>query len=163
MSVLAVVSKALFEKEARVGGKLVGVGDVWPTALYANQSPGLEQLAAGGALFLVTARPGDVLWLVAVLEAPHRSDKGWSAATNVFAVRDVTAVIPKLRFSTGKGITAAPGKLGMSLQTPRQLTEDDEALFRDSATHATLTAAALNRIRQLAPTHRSRTWPRSFT
>ena len=136
MSVLAVVSKAVFEKEARVGGKLVGVGDTWPTALYASQNPGLASLASGGALFLVTVRPGDQLWLVGVLEAPKQGGKGWSATPNALPVKDVTGLIPALRFTTGKGVTAEPGKLGMSLQTPRQLTAEDEALLRGGAVAA---------------------------
>lgn len=133
MSVLAVVSKAVFEKEARVSGKLVGVGDTWPTALYASQSAGLASLASGGALFLVTVRPGDQLWLAAVLEAPKHGGKGWSATPNALPVKDITALIPSPRFTTGKGVTAEPGKLGMSLQTPRQLTAEDEALLRGGA------------------------------
>jgi hypothetical protein len=133
MSVLAVVSKAVFEKEARVGGRVVAVGETWPTELYASQNPGLEALTNGGALFLVTVRPGDQLWLVGVLEGSKKSAKGWRAAANTVAIRDITGLIPRLRFATGKGITAEPGKLGMSLQTPRQLTADDEALLRGGA------------------------------
>ena len=70
MSVLAIVSKAVFEKEARAGTRALGVGDVWPTSRYASASPSLESLASGGDLYLVTVRPGDVLWFVAVLRAP---------------------------------------------------------------------------------------------
>lgn len=126
MSVLAVVAKAVFEKDARG----LGIGDVWATSLYASQNPGLASLADGGALFLVTVRPGDQLWLVAVLESPKASKQGWSAAPNTTPIRDITSLIAKLAFTTGKGITAAPGKLGMSLQTPRQLTAADEAALR---------------------------------
>lgn len=142
MSVLAVVSKAVFEKDARIGGKLVGPGDVWPTALYASQNPGLESLASGGALFLATVRPGDRLWLVGVLESPKKSAKGWSAVASTTPVRDVTALMPQLRFSSGKGIRAEPGKLGMSLQTPRQLTAEDETLLRGGPSAASSSATA---------------------
>lgn len=131
MHVLAVVSKAVFEKEARRGGKLVGVGDVWPTSLYASHNPNLEALGSGGSLFLVTVRPDDVLWLVGILESPKKDEKGWRAPANTTAVRDVSGLLPLLRFSTGKGVSAERGKLGMSLQTPRQLTDADVSLLRD--------------------------------
>lgn len=42
---------------------------------------------------------------------------------------DATASVDKLRFTSGKGLVFAPGKLGMSLQAPRQLTADDAALL----------------------------------
>ena len=32
--VFAIVSKAVFEKEARVDGSVIGLGDVWPVARY---------------------------------------------------------------------------------------------------------------------------------
>lgn len=144
MNVLAVVSKAIFEKEARSGGKVLGEGSVWPTALYASQSPHLAPLASGGALFLVTVRPGDRLWLVAILEAPKSVAKGWAAAANTTPIRDVTTSIPALRFASGKGVTAEPGKLGMSLQTPRVLTDADVALLRGApSTPAAAYAAVL--------------------
>ncbi len=132
-NVLAVISKAIFEKEARSGGQLLGVGDVWPTALYASGSPHLSPLASGGTLFLVTVRPGDRLWLVGVLRAPKKSAKGWAASANTMPIRDVSALVRELRFASGKGVTAEPGKLGMSLQTPRALTDADVALLRGDA------------------------------
>lgn len=121
------VSKAVFEREARVGGRLLGVGEVWSTERYASRSPGLEALAGGGDLVLVTVRPGDVAWLVAVLRAPRADDAGWAAAPNTAPIRDVTAALPALRFASGKGVSAGPGKLGMSLQTPRGLVAGDLA------------------------------------
>jgi hypothetical protein len=145
MNVLAVVSKAVFEKDARSGGKVFGVGDVWPTALYASQSPHLDVLAAGGSLFLVTVRPDDVLWLVGILESPKKSEKGWRSTPNTAPVRDVSRQLSRLRFSTGKGVSAERGKLGMSLQTPRQLTDADASLLRETpapvVTAPTLTAS----------------------
>lgn len=129
MSMLAVVSKGVFDKGARVDGRRLAEGDVWPTARYASTSAALAPLADGGDLYLVTVRPGDVAWLVAVLVGPRRDATGWTAAPNVVPIRDVTALLPSLRFSTGKGVTAAPGKLGMSLQTPRVLTAEDVALL----------------------------------
>jgi hypothetical protein len=133
MSILAVVAKSIFEKDARAGGKLAGIGGVWPTARYASTSPALEPLAGGGALYLVTVRPGDQLWLVAVLRAPTRDASGWTSPPNTVPIRDISALRPKLRFASGKGITAEPGKLGMSLQTPRVLAETDVALLDAAA------------------------------
>jgi hypothetical protein len=133
MDILAVVSKAIFEKQALVGGRRVGIGDTWPTALYASTNAGLEPLSSGGSLFLVTVRPGDALWLVAILDKPVKAAEGWIAAPNTTPVRAVTSAVPKLRFSTGKGLTVAPGKHGMSLQTPRQLTPKDADLLRGAS------------------------------
>ena len=62
-SVLAVVAKAIFEKRA----KGLAVGDVRPTDAYASTNAALDALAKDGALYLVTVRPNDVLWLVAIL------------------------------------------------------------------------------------------------
>ncbi|MBL8607724.1 MAG: hypothetical protein JNL38_10405 [Myxococcales bacterium] len=129
MSVLAVVSKAVFEKEARSGRAVLGIGATWATARYASENPALASLHSGGDLWLVTVRPGDVLWLVGVLRSPKAKSGGWSATPNEAPIRDITALIPKLRFASGKGVTAAPGKLGMSLQTPRVLADGDVALL----------------------------------
>jgi hypothetical protein len=127
-SVLAIVSKAVFEKQASRG---LAIGQTWATDRYVSKNPGLQALASGGALFLVTVRPpNERLWLVAVLESPTFGDDEWVAKANAFPIADVTELVPKLRFTTGKGVTAEPGKLGMSLQTPRELTENDVALLR---------------------------------
>lgn len=126
--VLAVVSKAVFEKQAPKG---LALGAVWPVDRYVSKNPGLASLGEGGALFLVTVRPPDErLWLVAVLEAPTFDGAQWVARANAAAVADVTPLLGKLVLATGKGITAAKGKLGMSLQTPRALAESDVALLR---------------------------------
>ena len=132
-SVMAIVSKAVFDKQARAAGKPVGLGDVWPVDAYNSAHKALAPLGEGGALFLVTVRPGDVLWLVGVLESPRFDGARWTAAPNVVAARDVSGAREGLRFSTGKGITAKAGALGMSLQTPRVLTEADVALLRGGA------------------------------
>ena len=129
-SVLAIISKAVFEKMAP---KSVAVGDLVPTDRYTSKHKSFETLNDGGALFLVTVRPPDErLWLVAILESPRFSGDAWEA-TNATPIADVTAAIKKLKFSTGQGIQAKPGALGMSLQTPRLLTSDDEALLRGLA------------------------------
>jgi hypothetical protein len=133
-SVLAVVSKKVFEAEARVAGKKLGLGDVWPTAKYLSTHASLRPLGEGGHLFLATVRPPDeALWLVAVLVSPVLDDTGWAAAPNSVAITDITPLKPLLKFATGTGITAEKGKLGMSLQTPRTLTKEDEALLLQTA------------------------------
>ena len=104
-------------------GRLLAVGDVWATDRYASANPALGPLASGGSLYLVTVRPADALWLVAVLAKPAFDGEGWSSAANTTTIIDLTARLGALKFTSGKGITAAPGKLGMSLQTPRELIE----------------------------------------
>ncbi|MRG94412.1 hypothetical protein [Polyangium spumosum] len=128
--VLAIVSKAVFEKEA--GGRKPG--KVWPIDTYHSQSKGLAPLAAGGRIFMVTVRPpSDTLWLVAVLENPQNTGKGWRSGRNRVAISDITSLVPRLRFANGKGINAAPGTLGMSLQTPRVLDAPSAALLLGQA------------------------------
>src|SRR5438874_2058210 len=58
-SVLAIVSKAIFERDAKVGGKLPALGAVVPLDRYVSKNKGLAPLSEGGALFLVTVRPPD--------------------------------------------------------------------------------------------------------
>jgi hypothetical protein len=128
--ILAIVSKAVFQKEA---GSLKP-GKIWPIDTYASSNKALEPLGSGGRLFLVTVRPpSDMLWLVAVLENPQMVGKGWKSGRNRVPITDITMLVPRLRFANGKGINAAPGALGMSLQTPRAL---------DAATSALLDGAA---------------------
>lgn len=133
-SVLAIVSKAIFERDARREGGLAGLGEIVPLERYVSKNKGLAPLGEGGALFLVTVRPPDeALWLVAVLESPRFDGEQWLAAKNVAPIVDLSRVKDALRFSTGAGISAKKGALGMSLQTPRVLTADDVALLRGAA------------------------------
>ncbi len=126
-SALAIISKAVFEKLAPGAQP----GAVLALDQYASTHKSLEVLGEGGALFLVTVRPPDEqLWLVAVLEDPKLGKTAWSAAVNRVAITDVSRLRSKLKFSTGAGIQAKPGALGMSLQTPRVLTTDDMTLLR---------------------------------
>jgi hypothetical protein len=126
-SVLALVSKAVFDKQAP---RSLTIGGVWAVDRYDSKVAGLRPLADGGSLFLVTVRPPDErLWLVAVLEEPSFRNARWKAAPNATPVTDVTPLVGELRFATDKGLAAAPGKLGMSLQTPRTLSEADVELL----------------------------------
>lgn len=117
-SVLAIVSKAVFEKaapDARLGQVL--------DMSYASANKALATLSEGGALFLVTVRPPDErLWLVAVLESPKLTKDAWRAA-NTTPITDVTSVLPVLELESGVGVTFKPGALGMTLQSPRRLAE----------------------------------------
>jgi hypothetical protein len=123
---LAIISKAVFEKEA-AGLK---PGDVLALDRYRSANRHLDPLKSGGRLFLVTVRPPkESLWLVAVLEGLKFQGEEWQATANRVPITDITALIPKLRFESGKGLTAAKGSLGMSLQTPRALAAEDIALL----------------------------------
>ena len=127
--VFAIVSKAVFEKEARVGGSVVGLGGVWPIARYTGTGKVFESaLAGGGRIFMVTVRPPDEqLWLLAILESPKfdAKSKAWVAAPNAVKVVDITALRKTVKFESGKGMSQDKGTLGMSLQTPRALGPGD--------------------------------------
>jgi hypothetical protein len=128
--ILAIVSKAIFEKQA--GGRKPG--KIWPTDTYTSANKALDALSGGGRLFLVTVRPpADKLWLVGVLENPQQQYKGWKAGRNRVPITDITSLVPRIRFANGKGINAAPGMLGMSLQTPRALDAASAALLDGAA------------------------------
>lgn len=131
-SVMAIVSKAIFERDAAG----LAVGAVWPTDRYVSQNKGLAPLHDGGDLYLVTVRPGELLWLVGVLRKPSTAVDGWRAKPNARPIQSIDALKPKLQFSTGAGITAKAGALGMSLQTPRVLTDADVALLEAAVTGA---------------------------
>ncbi|MEO8703666.1 MAG: TIGR02996 domain-containing protein [Kofleriaceae bacterium] len=129
-SVLAIVSKAVFEKLVKTKGS-GELGDVLGIDRYTSTHASLSTLESGGAIFLVTVRPPDeALWLVGILENPELAADGWHAEPSTHAITDVSSAKSKLKFVTGTGITAKPGALGMSLQTPRVLTDADAALLR---------------------------------
>lgn len=127
-SVMAIVSKALFEKMVPKG---VSLGTVVEVDRYVSANKAFDSLGSGNSIFMVTVRPPDEkLWLVAVLDNPTRKGSDWHAA-NAAPLTDVTATIKKLKFESGTGLAAKKGALGMSLQTPRVLTDADVKLFRD--------------------------------
>jgi len=128
-NVMAIVSKAVFDK--MVGKAKPKLGDVLSTNQYVSNNPRLESVKGGGALFLVTVRPPDeALWLVAILENPKHNGTAWVSPANAVAMTDIGKLKDKLKFDSGNGIQAKPGALGMSLQTPRVLTDADVALLR---------------------------------
>ncbi len=83
-SVLAIISKAVFEKLARHAK----VGDVVSTDRYVSNNKAFTQLGKGDAIFLVTVRTPETLWLVGILEAPKRKGDAWVAAVNGTPVRE---------------------------------------------------------------------------
>ncbi len=142
-SVFAVVSKKVYESEARVAGKVLGLGGVWKTEMYKSTHASLKPLGDGGHLFLVTVRPpSEALWLIAVLRDVKAAKDGWKSSPNTTPITDITPLKSKIRFATGSGITAAKGKLGMSLQNPRTLTDADVKLLLAVAGGAAPPAAA---------------------
>src|SRR5690349_2663211 len=90
--IVAIISKGIFEQQAKKGGKLLGPGAVLPLDRYDSKNKALAPLAQGGRLVLVTVRPpNERLWLVAVLERLAQDDVGWRAASpNRVAITDIT-------------------------------------------------------------------------
>ncbi|MBS1124035.1 MAG: hypothetical protein H6Q90_6263 [Deltaproteobacteria bacterium] len=127
-SILAIVSKSVFEQD-----RDMSIGDLFETSEYQSKNKALESIAEGGSLFLVTARPGDELWLVGILEQPVFVGDRWTAQANIVKCADITELVDRLVFETGAGLKAKPGALGMALQSPRKLTDADVALLRKAA------------------------------
>lgn len=132
-SVLALISKTVFSK-------LLGhpvryrLGDVIPLDRYTSKHAAFDQLADGDSIFLVTVRPKGLL-VVAILDHPKRRGEALVGATNTTPLAFITDQLPAIRLADGKGITATLDKLGMSLQTPRVLADEDVVLLRgDSKT-----------------------------
>src|SRR5580692_11199042 len=111
--------------------------------MYKSTHASLKPLGDGGHLFLVTVRPpSEALWLIAVLRDVKAAKDGWKSSLNTTPITDITPLKSKIRFATGSGITAAKGKLGMSLQNPRTLTNADVKILLAVAGGAALPAAA---------------------
>lgn len=125
---LAIVSKAVFEKQA---GKTPKVGDVLGMDRYVSGNKALQPIAAAGSrLFLVTVRPPDeAMWLVGVLRDPKFDGTQWIAPRSTVPITDISHLRESFVFESGSGIKAAPGQLGMSLQAPRKLTAADVKLL----------------------------------
>ena len=126
--VMAIVSKAIFEQDADLE-----LGDLYETSEYVSKNKSLDAVGKGGSLFLVTARPGDQLWLIGILEQPIFVGDRWTASANTVRIADITEAMEQLVFENGKGLTFTPGNLGFALQSPRKLTADDAKLLRAAA------------------------------
>jgi hypothetical protein len=124
---MAVISKAVFEKMAPG----TNLGDVLAIDRYTSSNKALERLGEDGAkLFLFTVRPPDEkLWLVAILSGLEHDGDAWVGRVNTAPATDIGPVKGKIKFASGVGIKAKPGALGMSLQTPRALTDADVKLL----------------------------------
>src|SRR5580704_6841583 len=121
---LAIISKAIFERDAR-GNAL---GDVWPVDRYTSTNKALAPLDDGGRIFLVTVRPpNEQLWLVGVLDTPRFDGTAWLARPNTTPITNITALRKTIVFESGKGMLQDRGTLGMSLQMPRVLAAGDVA------------------------------------
>src|SRR5215470_9785731 len=130
--VMAIVSRDVFEGT----GVIAELGTRLEMDRYTSTSKHLQPLAGGGRMFVVTVRPHEQLWLVAVLDNPQFDGIEWVAhAKSALPITDITRLRAKLVFKSGKGI--APGaSLGQSLQTPRVLAAADVALFEAAITGA---------------------------
>jgi uncharacterized protein (TIGR02996 family) len=148
--IMAIISQKLFSKDCTTAeGKLPEVGDTVPLKQYVSTNKNLDPLSKGGDLYLVTVRPGEELWLVAVLRSPRFSKGKWRASANEVPVTDIGAIKTKLQFTSGKGVSAKKGALGMSLQTPRTLTAEDVDLLEEAS------GAAPNRPKKTAATKKA--------
>src|SRR5688572_22575937 len=99
-SVLAIVSKAIFEQD-----RDMFCGELFETSEYVSKHKALESLVDGGSLFLVTVRPPDEkLWLIGILEQPVFVGDRWTARVNVVPITDITEISGRLVFETGTGI-----------------------------------------------------------
>lgn len=136
-SVLALISKAVYEQLVRAkrssGDGAYQLGEVVPLDRYTSKHAVFDQLGAGDSLFLVTVRPKGLL-MVAILDHAKRRGGALVGAVNRTPLAFIDAQLRKLRLADGKGITAPLEKLGMSLQTPRVLADEDVALLRGQPT-----------------------------
>jgi serine/threonine protein kinase len=125
--ILAIVSKAIFERDARLDGTPIAPGDVWPVDRYTSTHKVFQALEDGGRIFLVTVRPpNEQLWFIGVVDEPEFDGTAWISSTpNELAVTDITSLRKSITFESGKGMSQDRGTLGMSLQMPRALTEPD--------------------------------------
>ena len=125
--ILAIVSKAVFERDAHLDGALIEPGNVWPVDRYISTHKTFQALEDGGRIFLVTVRPpNEQLWFLGIVDGPEFDGTAWiSEAPNALPVTDITALRKTITFESGKGMSQDRGTLGMSLQTPRALTAAD--------------------------------------
>jgi formylglycine-generating enzyme required for sulfatase activity len=158
-SVFAIISKAQFEEMP--GGKTLQPGQVFAVDRYTSTNRALAPLEQGGSLFLVTVRPPDEkLWMVGVLDRPSFNGKAWVVSRgNTAPTVDLGPVMGKLKFQSGSGIKAKKGTLGMALQTPRGLTDEDEQLLRSliggkAGASAGASVGAANGVSAPTPKHK---------
>src|SRR5258708_34838398 len=111
-SVLASVSRAVFD--ALPVGYL---GQVAALDRYISKQAAFTFMAFADAIFLVTVRDDDVVWLVAIIERPQYMRRGvYVGAINKTPITNITKLVPMLELVSGDGIHAKPGRLAMPLQ-----------------------------------------------
>jgi len=125
--ILAIVSKAIFERDAHLEGELVRPGEIWPVDRYNSTHKTFQPLEDGGRIFLVTVRPpNEQLWFVGLVDRPEFDGTAWVAPNdNTLPVTDISPLRKSIQFESGKGMSQDRGTLGMSLQTPRVMTDED--------------------------------------
>ncbi|MCX5748164.1 MAG: hypothetical protein NT062_37370, partial [Proteobacteria bacterium] len=98
--ILAIVSKAVFERDGKLDDEPVKPGDVWPVDRYTSANKILSGVADGGRLFLVTVRPpNERMWIVGVLEAPSYDGAAWIAPIpNAYPVTDISHLRGEIEF-----------------------------------------------------------------
>lgn len=158
-SILAIVSAQAFA--ALPGDKSVGA--CLTLERYNSSHRALTALSEGDSLYLVTVVEGAPL-LVAVLRHPRFDSGAWHAEPNRTVITNISSVIYDLEFSSGKGVSKEPGKLAMSLQTPRALQPSDVARLESvvsgsprAAYQAAVASARIEPVRPATPKRKSKT------
>jgi hypothetical protein len=125
-SVLAIISRAVFDALP-----VCRVGQLAALDRYVSKQAAFTFMASADAIFLVTVRDGDVVWLVAIIERPQYMRRGvYVGAINKTPITDITKLVPRLELVSGDGIHVKRGRLAMSLQTARGLADADVKLLR---------------------------------
>ena len=112
--ILAIVSKAIFERDARVDGMIVAPGEVWDVDRYNSTHKTFQALEDGGRIFLVTVRPpNEQLWFVGLVDSPTFDGSAWIAnEPNALPVTDISSLRKSIQFESGKGMSQDRGTLG---------------------------------------------------
>lgn len=126
-SMWVIARKESFEEDVTWSDINKSPGEVLSWEWYPTSRKGLLK-SKGLTLFVVTVRPGRLLWLVAIYEEtkPYKSkdETGlWSTEKNTTPITDITHLHKLFKFGSGKGLSAITGQ---ALQTPRVLTKKDE-------------------------------------
>jgi HNH endonuclease len=117
----------------RFSGKKGQTGEVIPGSSYKSTDEQLAKLN-GGALFLVSVRPGSRLWLVFLFETTNQTTTGiTSVSPSEIPITDITHLKKQLKFDSGKGFSSG---IGGALREARLLTKEDERLLRGATNEA---------------------------
>jgi hypothetical protein len=141
-SLLVIARKKSFEEDVTWPDIDNSPGEVLSWEWYPTSRKNLRK-SKGLTLFVVTVRPGRILWLVAIYEETkpykYKNETGLvSTEKNTTPITDITHLHKLFTFDSGNGLSAITGQ---ALQTPRVLTKKDEKLLRDAVATATTTTA----------------------